>query len=86
MRGPGGFLLSLQTDGYRGRSGPSQLKQRVEVLEFDAGIFGCELPIGLGVVEVAVALPGGDFIGEDLLFGDAAVEALRGETPSSAWA
>jgi hypothetical protein len=32
------------------------------VLEFDAGIFGCELPIGLGA-EVAVALPGGDLIG-----------------------
>ena len=48
------------------------------MLEFDAGIFGCELPIGLGA-EVAVALPGGDLIGEGLLFGDAAVEALREE-------
>jgi hypothetical protein len=48
------------------------------VLEFDAGIFGCELPIGLGA-EVAVALPGGDLIGEGLLFGDVAVEALREE-------
>ena len=50
--------------------------------EFDAGIFGCELPIGLGA-EVAVALPGGDLIGEGLLFGDAAVEALREENMAS---
>ena len=25
------------------------------MLEFDTGIFGCELPIGLGVVEVPIA-------------------------------
>ena len=37
------------------------------------------MPIGLGVVGVAVLLPGGDFRGELLLVGDAAVEALGRE-------
>jgi len=36
------------------------------VLEFDTGIFGCEVPIGFGVVAVAVALPSGDFRDESL--------------------
>jgi hypothetical protein len=31
------------------------------MLKFDASIFGGELPIGLGVVGIAVVLPGGDF-------------------------
>jgi hypothetical protein len=34
------------------------------------------VPVGFGVVGVAVALPGGDFLDESLLVGDAAVEAL----------
>src|ERR1700693_983989 len=55
-------------------SGPIQLKQSVEVLEFDTGIFGCELPVGFGVAEVAITLPGGDFLDECLLVGDAAVD------------
>jgi hypothetical protein len=58
-------------------SGSLRLKQRVEVLEFDAGIFGCELPVGFGVVAIAIVLPGGDFLDACLLVGDAAVEALR---------
>ena len=49
------------------------------MLKFDAGIFRGELPIGLGVVGIAVVLPGGDFVDEGLLVGDAAVEALSGE-------
>jgi hypothetical protein len=48
------------------------------VLEFDASVWGCEAPIGLGVIGVAVLLPGGDFLGEDLFLGDAAIEALGG--------
>src|SRR5437764_15429863 len=36
------------------------------MLKFDASIFGGELPVGLGVVGVAVVLPGGDFLDEDL--------------------
>ena len=46
------------------------------MLKFDASIFGGELPVGLGVVGIAVVLPGGDFVDEDLLVGNAAVEAL----------
>jgi hypothetical protein len=36
------------------------------MLKFGASIFGGELPIGLGVVGIAVALPGGDFLDEGL--------------------
>ena len=39
------------------------------MLKFDASIFGGELPVGLGVVGVAVVLPGGDFLDEDLFVG-----------------
>ena len=46
------------------------------MLKFDASIFGGELPVGLGVVGVAVVLPGGDFLDEGLFVGDPAVEAL----------
>jgi hypothetical protein len=38
-----------------------------------------ELPVGFGVVLVAVVLPCGDFVGEDLLVGDAAIQTLRRE-------
>jgi hypothetical protein len=48
------------------------------VLEFDTGIFSCELPVGFGVILVAVALPGCDFLDQGFPVGDAAVEALRG--------
>jgi len=34
------------------------------------------LPVGLGVVGIAVVFPGGDFPDEDLLVGNAAIEAL----------
>ena len=51
------------------------------MLKFDASIFGGELPVGLGVVCIAVVLPGGNFVDEDLFVGNAAVEALG--TPSS---
>jgi hypothetical protein len=46
------------------------------VLEFDARVGGCEVPIGFGVVCISVVLPGGDFPDEDLLVGDAAVKTL----------
>ncbi len=49
---------------------------RVQPFEFDAGVFGCELPIGFGVVLVSVALPRGHFFLEGLLAGDAAAQAL----------
>ena len=37
------------------------------------------MPVGFGVVVVAVVLPCGDFVGEDLLVGDAAIQTLRRE-------
>ena len=46
------------------------------MLEFDASVWGREVPIGLGVIGIAVLLPGGDFLDEDLFVGDAAIEAL----------
>jgi hypothetical protein len=47
------------------------------MLKFDAGIFGGELPIGLGVVGIAVVLPGGDFVDEDLFVGNKSLFAQR---------
>ncbi len=49
------------------------------MLEFDAGVVGGEVPVGLGVVSVAIAFPGGDLIDEGLFVGDAAIEALGGQ-------
>jgi hypothetical protein len=49
------------------------------VFEFDGGLLGCEVPIGFGVVAVAVTLPRRDFCDEGFLIGDASVEALRGQ-------
>jgi hypothetical protein len=46
------------------------------VLEFDASVGSCEVPIGFGMVRIAIVLPGGDFIGDGLFVGNAAVEAL----------
>jgi hypothetical protein len=48
------------------------------VLEFDTGVVGGEVPVGLGVIGVAVVLPGRDLVSECLFVGDAAVEALAG--------
>src|SRR3979409_976592 len=42
-------------------------------------IGGWELPIGLGVVGIAVVLPCGDFLDEGLFVGNPAVEALGGQ-------
>ena len=53
------------------------------MLKFDASIFGGELPVGLGVVGIAVVRPGGDFVDEDLFVGNTAIEALDVRTPSS---
>ena len=46
------------------------------MFEFDACVGRCEVPIGFGVVGIAVVLPGGDFVDEGLFVGDASVEAL----------
>jgi hypothetical protein len=46
------------------------------MLEFNAGVIGRELPIGLGVVFVPVSLPGSDFGLELSSVGNTPVEAL----------
>jgi hypothetical protein len=46
------------------------------VLEFNAGIVGCEPPFGSGVVFVAVFFPRGEFVDDGFPAGKAAVEAL----------
>jgi hypothetical protein len=46
------------------------------MLEFDACIGRREVPIGLGVIGIAVVLPSGNFVDEGLVVGYAAVEAL----------
>ena len=38
--------------------------RRVEPLQFHAGVRGCELPVGLGVMFVAFVLPCRDFVDE----------------------
>src|SRR5580693_2060006 len=49
---------------------------RVEPLQFDAGVVGCELPIGLGVMLVAMILPSINLSLEGLLVGNTAAQAL----------
>ena len=44
------------------------------MLEFDACVWGGEVPIGFGVVGIAVVLPGGDFVDEDLFVGNTAID------------
>ena len=49
------------------------------MLKFDTSAFGGEVPVRLGVTDIAVVLPGGDFVDERLFVGNAAVEALGGQ-------
>ena len=49
------------------------------MLKFDTSAFGGEVPVRLGVTDIAVVLPGGDFVDERLFVGNAAVEALGGK-------
>ena len=46
------------------------------MLKFGASIFGGELPVGFGVIGIAVVLPRGDLVDECLFVGNAAIEAL----------
>ena len=46
------------------------------MLEFDAGVGRCEVPIGRGVICISVLLPGGNLVDEGLLVGYVAVETL----------
>jgi hypothetical protein len=43
------------------------------MLKFDTSAFGGEVPVRLGVTDIAVVLPGGDFVDERLFVGNAAV-------------
>ena len=47
--------------------------------EFDASVLRRESPVGRSVLFVAISLPSGDFLGEELFVGDPAVEALGGK-------
>ena len=49
------------------------------MLEFDAGVVGGEVPVGLGVAQVAVFDPGIDLAPEGVLVRDAPIEALAGQ-------
>jgi len=46
------------------------------MLEFNPSIGGGELPVGLGVVGIAIVLPSCDFFDEGVFVRDAAIEAL----------
>ena len=46
------------------------------MFELNASVLGGEVPIRFGVVDVAVVLPGGDFVAEGMLVRNAAIEAL----------
>src|SRR6476620_7312520 len=50
-------------------SAPSRSYCRVKALQFDACVGSGELPVCLGVVVIAVLLPGGDFLEQRLLVG-----------------
>src|SRR5712671_4482952 len=71
-----GFTARVGRAGGARTSRPIQSDRRVKVLKFDACVWGCELPIGLGVVDITVVLPSGDFLDEGLFVGNPAVEAL----------
>lgn len=49
------------------------------MFEFDPSGFGCEAPVGLGMMLVAMFDPGCDLASEHFLVGDAAIKALAGE-------
>jgi len=40
------------------------------MLEFNASVFGGEVPVCLGVIGIALLLPRGDFVGEGLFVGE----------------
>ena len=46
------------------------------MFELNASVLGGEVPIRFGVVDVAGVLPGGDFVDEGVLVGNATIEAL----------
>ena len=57
---------------------PDSFRLKGRVFKFDTSGLGCELPIGLCVINVAIVLPSGDFLDEGLFIGNAAVESWGG--------
>jgi hypothetical protein len=49
---------------------------RIQPLQFYAGIGGGEVPIGFDMFLIAAVLPGGDFLSQGRLVGDASIETL----------
>jgi hypothetical protein len=58
-------------------------RRLARLLEFDSGVIGRELPVGFGVMGIAISLPCGDLVDKDFLVGDAAVEACDARTARS---
>jgi len=56
---------------------PSHSLCGLKPLQLNASVGRGELPISLGVMLVAVVLPGGDFLDQGLPIGDSPIEALR---------
>jgi hypothetical protein len=55
------------------------------VLQFDTSIWGCEVPVCLGVVGIAVALPSGDFLDEGLFVRNPTIEANASHQLRCSW-
>ena len=54
-------------------------QRRIEAFEFDSGGLGTKLPVDFGLVLVAWAFPGGDFLLQDVHRRNAAIQTLAGE-------
>ena len=72
-------------------SGSNLLKCRVQAFQFDAGVLGCEAPIGFGMGGISLGEPGADLCFKSRLIFDAPIEALLGQDSefcfgSCAWA
>ena len=53
--------------------------RRIEALEFDPGYLGTKLPVDFGLMLVAWALPGGDFLPQGVDRRNAPIQTLAGE-------
>ena len=76
---PSAFLALFAFSCRTTASGPTSLKCRVKMQEFDAGILGRELPVHGHAQGVAVLHPGLDLGSQHGLAFDALVQALRGQ-------
>ena len=53
------------------------------MFELNASVLAGEVPIRFGVIDVAIVLPGGDFVDEDMLIGNRRSRHWAERTPSS---